>query len=195
MIRTCASLPDPDEDSSEVQATVIYTLGLLASRIQALKAEAYELHKRLHDMVSRHAPQLLDRSGVGPDSAAALLIAASDNPARLRREGSYAALCGVSPVEGSSGLTRRRRLNRGGDRQANAALYRIPLSRLRWDPRTQNYLQRRLARANPPGDSPMSQALYRPRDLPAPAPHAPLDIHRGIGLTGLPEVALDGGAS
>lgn len=144
LIRACAALDDPGDDSSEVQQTVIYTLRLLANRIRALKAESYELHKRLNDMVTRYAPQLLDRPGVGPDSAAALLIAAGDNPQRLRHEGSYAALCGVSPVEASSGNTQRRRLNRGGDRQANAALYRITMSRLRWDQRTQDYLHRRL---------------------------------------------------
>ena len=68
-----------------------------------LKAESYELHKRLNDMVSRCTPQLQERPGVGPDSAAALLITADDNPGRLRR--SYAALCGVSTVEASSGDT------------------------------------------------------------------------------------------
>jgi transposase len=144
LIRACASLRDPGEDASEVQRTVTYTLRLLANRILELKAESYELHKRISELVTRHAPQLLEQPGVGPDSAAALLIAAGDNPQRLRRESSYAALCGVSPVEASSGNTQRRRLNRGGDRQANAALYRITLSRLRWDPRTQSYMQRRL---------------------------------------------------
>jgi transposase len=87
---------------------------------------------------------LLTRRGIGPDNAAALLIAAGDNPDRLRSEASLAALCGVSPLEASSGRTSRRRLNRGGDRQANAALYRIALSRLRWDTRTRNYLNRRI---------------------------------------------------
>jgi transposase len=76
--------------------------------------------------------------------AAALLIAAGDNPDRLRSEASFAALCGVSPLEASSGKTSRRRLNRGGDRQANSALYRIALSRLRWDARTRDYLTRRI---------------------------------------------------
>jgi transposase len=144
LIRACAGLSDPAPESSDAQRAVIYTLRLLASRILALKAESYQLHKQLCDLVTRHAPQLLERPGVGPDSAAALLIAIGDNPGRLRHEGSYAALCGVSPVEASSGNTQRRRLNRGGDRQANAALYRITLSRLRWDPRTQAYLQRRI---------------------------------------------------
>jgi len=87
---------------------------------------------------------LLTRRGIGPDNAAALLIAAGDNPDRLRSEASFAALCGVSPLEASSGKTSRRRLNRGGDRQANAALYRIALSRLRFDARTRDYLDRRI---------------------------------------------------
>ena len=144
LIRACARLDDPGGGASDVERAVIYTLRLLANRILELKAESYELHKRISDLVVRCAPQLLERQGVGPDSAAALLIAAGDNPQRLRRESSYAALCGVSPVEASSGNTQRRRLNRGGDRQANAALYRITLSRLRWDQPTQHYLQRRI---------------------------------------------------
>jgi transposase len=145
LIRRCAQLPDPAPVASEVDRTVVFTLRTLAARIVALKAEAYQLHKQLRTLIAAHAPELLERRGIGPDSAAALLIAAGDNPERLRAEGSYAALCGASPVEASSGKTQRLRLNRGGDRQANAALYRITLSRLRWDPRTQDYLQRRLA--------------------------------------------------
>jgi transposase len=175
LIRACAELADPGEDASEVQRTVIYTLRLLATRIVALKAESYELHKRLSELVSRCAPQLLERPGVGPDSAAALLIAAGDNPGRLRREGSYAALCGVSPVEASSGNTRRRRLNRGGDRQANAALYRITLSRLRWDQRTQDYLQRRLSDGKTRREAIRCLKRYIAREtfalLPTPEPH------------------------
>ncbi|MFF7314684.1 transposase [Streptomyces sp. NPDC008137] len=80
-----------------------------------------------------------------PDTAAALRISAGDNPERLGSEASFAALCGTSPVEASSGKTQRRRLNRGGDRQANAALYRIVLSRLCWAGPSHDYLRRRLA--------------------------------------------------
>ncbi|MGW3661429.1 transposase, partial [Streptomyces sp. NPDC005151] len=76
-------------------------------------------------------------------SAAALLIAADDNPERVVSEASFAALCGASPVEQSSGKTQRRRLNRGGNRQANAALYRIVMTRIRLDERTRSYLERR----------------------------------------------------
>ncbi len=93
--------------------------------------------------VKATAPSLLARFGIGPDSAAALLIAAGDNPERLGGEASFAALCGVSPVEQSSGKSRRRRLNRGGDRQANAALHRIVVTRMRQDERTRVYLERR----------------------------------------------------
>jgi transposase len=88
---------------------------------------------------------LLARNGVGPDTAAALLITADDNPKRLRSEASFAALCGASPVEASSGKTQRRRLNRGSDRRANCALHTIVLARLRWDPTTRAYVARRVA--------------------------------------------------
>jgi transposase len=74
-----------------------------------------------------------------------LLIAAGDNPGRLRSEASFAALCRASPVKASSGKTSRHRLNRGGDWQANRALHTIVLSRLRWDQRTRDYLNRRVA--------------------------------------------------
>jgi transposase len=97
-----------------------------------------------HGHDHRHCPTLLAHRSIGPDNAAALLITAGDNPDRLRSGASFAALCGVSPLEASSGKTTRHRLNRGGDRQANAALYRIALSRLRWDTRTRDYLTRRI---------------------------------------------------
>ena len=82
--------------------------------------------------------------GVGSDSAGALLVAAGDNPGRLRSNAAFAMLCGASPIQASSGKTRRHRLNRGGDRQANAALYRIVIARLRHDQQTKDYLARRL---------------------------------------------------
>jgi transposase len=96
-------------------------------------------------VLTAHAPQLLQRPGIGPDSAAALLITAGDNPERMHSEASFAALCGVSPIEASSGKTRRRRLNRGGDRRANSALHHVALTRARGDQRTRDYLDRRAA--------------------------------------------------
>ncbi|WP_405845389.1 IS110 family transposase [Streptomyces platensis] len=81
--------------------------------------------------------------GIGPDTAVTSLITIGDNPERLGSEASFAALCGASPVERSSGTRQYRRLNRGGDRQANAALHRIVQTRLRFDPRTRDYYERR----------------------------------------------------
>jgi transposase len=144
LIRRCAEL-DETTAAGPVDAHVRFTLTVLARRIISLKAEAYELHKRIRTLVTEHAPELLEQNGVGPDSAAALLIAAGDNPDRIGNEAQFAALCGASPVEASSGMTTRLRLNRGGDRQANAALYRITLSRLRWHQETIAYMERRLA--------------------------------------------------
>ncbi|MFI9367070.1 IS110 family transposase [Kitasatospora sp. NPDC053057] len=145
LIRTCAALAsDPDYlGRDDVLDATLITLQLLAERIQQLTAQIDGLKKRLAALVQSHAPQLLERVGIGPDSAITLLITAGDNPERLTDEASFAALCGASPVERSSGKQQRRRLNRGGDRQANAALYRIVQSRLRWDSRTQEYLKRR----------------------------------------------------
>lgn len=142
LIRRCAVLEiDTPRDTTSAAA---YTLRLLARRILTLTDEIRELEQQITTALINHTPQLLTQCGIGPDNAAALLIAAGDNPDRLRSEASFAALCGVSPLEASSGKTSRRRLNRGGDRQANAALYRIALCRLRWDTRTRDYLARRI---------------------------------------------------
>jgi transposase len=138
LVATCAGLED---DRGEA----VFTMRVLARRVQNLSEEVKELTRRTAKAVRACRPQLLELVGVGPDSAAVLLIAAGDNPDRLADEASFAALCGVSPVEQSSGKTQRRRLNRGGHRQANAALYRIVQSRMRWDERTQTYLRRRTA--------------------------------------------------
>ncbi|MCL7492597.1 transposase [Streptomyces sp. MCA2] len=119
------------------------TLCLLAHRIGQLTEQIQELERRLVLLVERHAPQLLASVGIGPDTAVTLLITVGDDPERLRSEASFAALCGVSPVERSSDSRQYRRLNRGGDRQANAALHRIVQTRLRFDPRTQDYYERR----------------------------------------------------
>ncbi|WP_091457991.1 IS110 family RNA-guided transposase [Actinokineospora iranica] len=143
LIRRCAELDTTDP--RDAVAAAIYTLRLLGQRILRLGEEIRELEQHITTAINACAPALLHRRGIGHDSAAALLLAAGDNPERLDTEASFAALCGTSPIEASSGKTQRRRLNRGGDRQANAALYRIVLTRLRCDPSTQEYLQRRLA--------------------------------------------------
>lgn len=142
LIRACTEL---DDSTPGPVGAAAYTLRMLARRIQHLTEEIDGLTARITHVIADHNPQLLACYGVGPDTAATLLIAAGDNPERLHSEASFAALCGVSPVEASSGKTQRRRLNRGGNRQANSALYTIVLARLRWDARSRGYIDRRIA--------------------------------------------------
>lgn len=115
----------------------------IARRWHALGDEVARLDTHLDALVADAVPQLLSRHGVGTDTAGALLVAAGDNPERLRTEASFAALCGASPQDASSGLQRRHRLNRGGDRCANQALWRITLVRMSSCPRTRAYVTRR----------------------------------------------------
>ena len=124
-------------------AAAKYALRSLARRHRQLTAEIQDLEKELERLTRKIAPALVDAFGVGPDTAATLLITAGSNPERLRSEAAFAALCGVSPLPASSGKTNRHRLNRGGDRQANAALHRMVVVRLRYDPQTKAYMERR----------------------------------------------------
>jgi transposase len=121
-------------------------MAAVARRHQALKAEIAKLDAVLKVLVDEAAPKcLLASKGVGTWVASTLLTTVGDNPARLRTEAGFAALCGVSPVDASSGKQRRHRLNRGGDRQANSALWRIVMVRMSCDDRTKAYVERRTA--------------------------------------------------
>ena len=144
LIDTCARLR-PAPDSGDVAAAAKQALRALARRYGALSGEISELDTQLARLCAQANPALLAARGVGPDVAATLLIAAGDNPQRLTSEASFAALCGASPLEASSGRIVRHRLNRGGDRQANNALWRIAMVRLRCDERTIAYAARRTA--------------------------------------------------
>lgn len=115
----------------------------LARRVADIDAEVAEINAVLHPLVAETAPDLITLNGVGPDTAGALIVAAGDNPERLRNEATFAHLCGVSPLDASSGKQLRHRLNRGGDRQANSALWRIVVTRMASDPRTRRYVERR----------------------------------------------------
>jgi transposase len=122
------------------------TLRALARRHQYLGEELATLNVELERLTQEVAPELCALKGVGPDVAGALLVAAGDNPERLRSEASFAHLCGVAPLPASSGKTTgRHRLNRGGNRQANNALWRIVIGRLRWHQPTKDYVARRTA--------------------------------------------------
>jgi len=124
-------------------AAAKHALRSLARRYRHLTAEIEGLAGDLERLTLIVAPALVEAFGVGSDTPAALLIAAGSNPERLKSEAAFAALCGVSPIPASSGKTNRRRLNRGGDRQANAALHRVVIVWLRDDERTKVYMQRR----------------------------------------------------
>ncbi len=127
------------------KAAAKYALRSLACRYRQLSDEVRNLEAEIERLTLSVSPALVNAFGVGPDTAATLLIAAGSNPDRLRTEAAFASLCGVNPIPASSGKTNRHRLNRGGDRQANAALYRIVVVRLRYELRTQAYMQRRTA--------------------------------------------------
>jgi transposase len=118
-------------------------LRTLARRWQHLDAEISELDGDLKHLTALAAPRLLAQPGIGPETAAQLLTVAGDHPGRLRSDAALAALCGASPVEASTGNTRRHRLNRGGDRQGNCALWRIATNRMLHHPETRAYVARR----------------------------------------------------
>ncbi len=108
-----------------------------------LEADAQQIDRLIHELVQRTAPSLLDVHGVGTHTAALLLVAAGDNPHRLKSEAAFAHLCGVAPLPASSGKIIRHRLNPGGNRQANHALWRIVFTRMSSDERTRKYVARR----------------------------------------------------
>jgi len=120
------------------------TLRTLARRAIDLENEVKSYDALLEPLVAETAPELVAALGIGTDSAAALLVAAGDNPHRLRSEAAFAHLCGTSPIDASSGKHERHRLNRNGDRQANSALWHIVITRMVYDPRTTAYIERRM---------------------------------------------------
>jgi transposase len=144
LVETAARLRPGVELDTPAEATK-QALRLLARRYHQLDTEAVELTRQLHTLVAAAAPQLLAEQGVGTHVAATLLVTAGDNPERLHSEGSFAHLCGVAPLDASSGKQLRHRLNPGGDRQANSALHTVAIVRMSHDPTTRAYVARRLA--------------------------------------------------
>jgi transposase len=121
------------------------SLRALARRWLALDEEikAHDVH--LEQMPKQAAPELVEVPGIGTGTAAEMLLLVGDNPERIRSEAAFAKLCGACPIPASSGKTNRHRLNRGGNRQANAALYRVVITRLRGHQPTLDYVKRRTA--------------------------------------------------
>ena len=141
LVNTAAGLR-PNQRTDVLNATKL-AMRSLGRRVRDIDAELAEIDAVLRPLVAETAPDLVALYGVGPDTAGALVVAAGDNPGRLRSEATFAHLCGASLLDASSGKQLRHRLNRGGDRQANAALWRIVFTRMASDPRTQRYVERR----------------------------------------------------
>jgi transposase len=136
-----AALRPRPGDAAEYAVRV--ALRELGRRVEFLDAQLERLDDLIVPLVTARAPGLLSLYGVGPDTAALLLVAAGDHPGRLRSEAAWAHLCGVAPIPASSGKVRRHRLNRGGNREANHALWRIVITRMSWHPETRAYVERR----------------------------------------------------
>ncbi len=148
----------------DVTAATKRTLATLARRIHTLNNEIRHLDDDLDGLVEETAPTLVAMFGVGTDVAGQLLATVGDNPDRIATSAAFAHLCGSAPIPATSGQTQNRhRLNRGGDRHANAALYRIVLVRLRYDPRTQNRRQelRSLGKTNKEAMRILKRAIAR----------------------------------
>ena len=143
LARDAATLrPNPNGD--RVTYATKLAMQTLGRRVLDIDADCAHLHGELTGLVRVTAPSLLQLSGVGVHTAALLLVAAGDNAERIGSEAAFAHLCGVAPIHASSGKTIRHRLNRGGNRQANHALWRIVFTRMGSDPRTRAYVERRL---------------------------------------------------
>jgi transposase len=141
-IRGCAALR-PGSVTDSAAATKV-ALRSLARRWLALQDEIDALDVHLTALVTTAAPELVALPGVGVDTAGQLLVTAGDNPDRLRSEAAFARLCGAAPIPVSSGRTDRHRLHRGGDRDANSALWRVALVRMRCHQPTKDYVARRI---------------------------------------------------
>jgi transposase len=115
----------------------------LARRWLHLNEEIKEHEAILEELTTQQAPDLVDAFGIGADTAAEVLIVVGDNPERIRSQAAFAKLAGVAPIPASSGATIRHRLNRGGHRQLNAALYRVVIVRMRFHQPTIEYVARR----------------------------------------------------
>ena len=140
-LAVCAAFRPGDRD--DLLSITKLTLRTLARRIVDLDEELKMLNVRRRRITYAVAPELVAAHAIGPDTASALLLTAGDNPHRLHSERSWAALLASNPIEASSGKTKRHRLNRGGDRHGNSALWRIIVVRMGTDPRTKAYVERR----------------------------------------------------
>ena len=143
LINACAALATSG-DIADPAIAICHTLSSLAHRWLQLHDEIKTHSRHLKDLTHSAAPDLVAAVGIGPDVAAEMLITAGDNNNRIRSEAAFAKLCGACPIPTGSGRTSgRHRLNRGGNRQANAALYQAVIVRMRWHTPTIEHVERR----------------------------------------------------
>jgi transposase len=164
LARTAASLR-PSEGTDPVMHATKTAIRMLGRRVLDLENDNRRLDDLITELVQRTAPSLLEVYGVGIHTAAILLVAAGDNPHRLKSEAAFAHLCGVAPLPASSGKVDRHRLNPGGNRQANHALWRIVFTRMSSDERTRKYVARRLAEGRSTREAMRMLKRYVAREL------------------------------
>ena len=160
-----ASTLRPRPGNDQVRYTTLITIKTLGQRVHYLREETRRLNRLLRPLIRQTAPGLLEVYGVGFDTAAKLLVAAGDNPERIRTEAAWAHLCGAAPIPASSGKTTRHRLNQGGNRQANSALYHIVLTRMRHHQATRDYVARRLGEGKTMGEIARILKRYAAREV------------------------------
>lgn len=137
LVRHIATLRPGDITSPFASAKM--AMRAIAPRWPALHEEVQSHDQELDRVVREKAPELMKSHGISTMTVAEVLILVGDNPERIHSEAALAKLCGVCPIPASSGKPNRMRLNRGGNRQANAALYRVAIVRMRDDERTKAY--------------------------------------------------------
>lgn len=163
LIRSLAALRPGSMTSTT--ASVKTALRALARRWLALDDEIREHDAALEELVRRRAPALMKAPGISTGTIAEMLVVLGDNPERIRSEAAFAKLCGVCPIPASSGKTTRHRLNRGGNRRANAALYRVAITRMRSHPPTLSYIHRRTAEGKSPREIRRCLKRYIAREI------------------------------
>lgn len=165
LINETTSLRPRKNTSDVVRYTTLIVLRELGQRARNLRAETVRLNQLLRPLIRETAPEMLAVYGVGLDTAAKLLVAAGDNPERLHSEAAWAHMCGVAPIPASSGKTTRHRLNRGGNRQANSALYTVMLTRMQRHQPTKDYIAKRTSEGKTMGEIARMLRRYIAREI------------------------------
>lgn len=187
LIKTLARTRPPTATPDTPSSAAVHALRSMARIYIQADQTAQRFQHQMHEILTAYYPAMLDIYGAGPIVAAQLVVTAGGNPTRIRNEAAFAQLCGVAPIPASSGKTHRHRLNRGGDRRGNQALHRIALVRLRHDPRTRDYANRRASEGKTRKEilrclkRAIAREAYRALTNPTPPHHPPTQRDRYTG--------------